>query len=207
MKTLRQWAGLNPPAALDPAHTALIVIDFQREYFDGKLPIPDGRAALAAARQLVTVADLLGMAVIHVHHVAANPAAPLFASGSSGAEPVAEMMPAPRHTTVIKRLPSSFAGTHLLELLQEKQAKTVIVCGLMTHNCVDSTVRDALHLGFAPIVAADACATRDLPGAAGGVAVPARQLHEAVLAGLADRIADVMPVRRILAALPAAVAA
>lgn len=202
LKTLRQWAGLQSPAVIDPAHTALLVIDFQREYFDGKLPIPDGRAALAAAAQLVAAADRNGMPVIHVHHVAANPAAPLFASGSSGAEPVAEMAPARHHATVIKRLPSAFAGTELADLLQARQCKTVIACGLMTHNCVDSTVRDALHLGLAPIVVADACATRDLPGAAGGAAIPAQQLHEAVLAGLADRVADVMTTAQVLGMLP-----
>lgn len=198
MKTLRQWAGISAPATIDPAHAALLVIDFQREYFDGKLPIPDGRSALDAAKKLVDAADSVGMAVVHVHHVAANPAAPLFASGSPGAEPVGEMTPASHHTTVIKRLPSSFAGTDLLSLLQQKECKTVIVCGLMTHNCVDATVRDALHLGFSPIVVADACATRDLPGAAGGRPLKAEEVHAAVLAGLADRIADVVTSDQVL---------
>lgn len=201
MRTLRQWAGLKPPASIDPKQAALLVIDFQREYFDGKLPIPDGPQALAAAQALVSAADRLGMAVIYVHHVAANPTAPLFASGSTGAEPVPGMTPAKHHGTVIKRMPSAFFGTDLLAMLQQHACKTVFLCGLMTHNCVDATARDALHLGFSPIVVADACATRDLPGAAGAPPVPAQQLHEAVLAGLADRIAEVVTTEGALALL------
>lgn len=191
MKTLRQWAGLSVPTVIDGHRTALLLVDFQREYFDGKLPIPEGSSALAAAQRLLAAAEKAGLFVIHIHHVAANPKAPLFASGSSGAEPVEGLRPVAHHGTVIKRLPSGFAGTELLELLRQLGCERVIVCGLMTHNCVDATTRDALHLGFAPIVVADASATRDLPGVSGGV-VTAQQLHEAVLAGLADRIADVM---------------
>lgn len=201
MKTLRQWAGLTPPTNVDCSRTALLLVDFQREYFDGKLPIPDGPSALASAQRLVEAAEKAGVFVIHVHHVAASPTAILFASGSSGAEPVDAMRPAEHHATVIKRLPSSFAGTELLELLRQRECNRVIVCGLMTHNCVDATTRDALHLGFAPIVVDDASATRDLPGVNGGAMVPAQQLHSAVLAGLADRIADVMSCDEVVAML------
>lgn len=200
MKTLRQWAGLTAPTKIDGRRTALLLVDFQREYFDGKLPIPDGPLALAVAQRLVAAAEKVGVSVIHIHHVAANPAAPLFACGSSGAEPVEALLPAAHHATVIKRLPSGFAGTELLELLRQRECERVIVCGLMTHNCVDATTRDALHLGFAPIVVSDASATRDLPGVSGDV-VTAQQLHEAVLAGLADRIADVMSCDEVIALL------
>ncbi len=198
MKTLRQMAGLAVPTSLDPAHTALLVIDFQREYFDGKLPLAEAAPALVAASWLVKPADRLDVTVIHVHHVAASPSAALFAAGSSGVEPVRGLEPAAHHQRVVKRLPSSFAGTDLAQRLRDKGCDTVIVCGLMTHNCVDATARDAMHLGFTVIVAADACASRDLPGAAGAPPLPARQVHEAVLAGLADRIADVLGAVQIL---------
>ena len=201
MKTVRQIAGLAPVEQLDPSRTALILIDFQREYFDGKLPLPDGPAALAVAEHMVRTADRLGLTVIHVHQVATSCTAPLFAPGSGGAEPVRGMVPADHHLRVVKRLPSSFAGTELANVLKERSCDTLIICGLMTHNCVDATTRDALNFGFAPIVAGDACATRDLPGAAGAPPVSARQLHDAVLAGLADRIAEVLSTEQILTLL------
>jgi nicotinamidase-related amidase len=62
----------------------------------------------------------------------------------------------------------------------------------MTHLCVSTTVRSALHYGFNPLVVANACATRDLPDGLGGT-VPADSLHRAELAALGDRFAIVVP--------------
>ncbi len=62
----------------------------------------------------------------------------------------------------------------------------------MTHNCVSSTTRAALDFGHAITLAADACATRDLPGPDGDI--PAATIHRATLAALGDHhalIADV----------------
>jgi nicotinamidase-related amidase len=203
MKTLRQWAGLPPTQSIDPATTALLLVDFQREYFDGKLPLPMADGALAAVLPLLRAAERAGMAVVHVHHRAGSHEAPLFAPDSVGAEAVTALMPAPDHLRVVKGLPSSFVGTGLEELLQERGCRTVIVTGLMTHNCVDATARDALHRGFAVLVAGDACGTRDLPGAVGGPYVAAAALHEAVLAGLADRIAEVFSAGQLVTMLAA----
>ena len=51
--TIRTMAGATTPQALNPAATALLVIDFQEEYFSGRMPIPDGLRALRNARRLV----------------------------------------------------------------------------------------------------------------------------------------------------------
>ena len=48
--TIRAMSGAVPIDRLDPASTALLVIDFQQEYFTGRLPIPDGQKALNKAR-------------------------------------------------------------------------------------------------------------------------------------------------------------
>jgi nicotinamidase-related amidase len=58
----------------------------------------------------------------------------------------------------------------------------------MTHMCVSSTVRAALDFGYMSTVAADACASRDLPDGSGGV-VAADAVHRVALAELADRFA------------------
>jgi nicotinamidase-related amidase len=63
----------------------------------------------------------------------------------------------------------------------------------MTHNCVDSTASDAFHRGYRVGIVADASATRDLPGP-DGITVPAAMVHAAVLAGLGDRIAEIIDV-------------
>ena len=62
----------------------------------------------------------------------------------------------------------------------------------MTHNCVSSTARAAKDLGYGITIAADACTTRDLPSPTG--TIPARALHDAELAGLADHHGAVVDV-------------
>ena len=73
--TLRHMAGAPVAASLDAAKTAVLVIDFQNEYFDGsaapgfaggRMVIPDGLAALRQAKRVVEFADAHGIRVIHV---------------------------------------------------------------------------------------------------------------------------------------------
>jgi len=72
-------------------------------------------------------------------------------------------------------------------------SETLLIAGYMTHNCADSTAREAFHRGYRVGVVADASATRDLPGLAGST-IPAATVHAAVLAGLGDRIAEIVEV-------------
>jgi nicotinamidase-related amidase len=191
-QTLRQMAGLKAPESLDPGKTALVLIDFQGDYFDpAKLPLPDGRQAAVKAAQLIDAADAAGVRVFHVQHVAPSPASPLFAPGSSGWAFVDPVTPRPGHETIAKTLPSSFVRTELDAKLRAAGVETLVIAGLMTHMCVDATTRDAVSNGYKAIVAGDACATRDLPAGDGGT-ITARDVHRATLAALGDRFADVM---------------
>ena len=192
-RTLRQMAGLKAPDSLAAAKTALVLVDFQGDYFDpAKLPIAGGPAAAAQAARLVAAFDAAGAKVVHVQHLAGSPAAPLFAPGSPGAEIVAAVQPKAGHEVVSKGLPSSFVNTELDAKLRAAGIDTVVVAGLMTHMCVDATARDAMSRGYKVIVAGDACATRDLPGPDGSEPIAAEAIHRSTLAALADRFADVM---------------
>ena len=64
----------------------------------------------------------------------------------------------------------------------EKKIKELIICGMMTHMCVDTTVRAAMDYGYSVIVVGDACATMDL--AINGETVPADMVQKAFLAAL-----------------------
>ncbi|MGO4417152.1 cysteine hydrolase, partial [Cupriavidus sp. KB_39] len=55
--SIRAILGAQPIDHLEASTTALVIIDFQKEYFSGRLPIPDGRRALAQAQRLVAFAD------------------------------------------------------------------------------------------------------------------------------------------------------
>ncbi len=192
-KTLLQLAGADPkPHALDSS--ALLLIDMQNEYVDGRLPLPGVQAALAQGRLLLDKARAVGRPVIHVRHAGRagglfDPATPAYAIADSVA-------PAAGEVIVDKPLPNCFAKTDLQAKLEALGVKSLVVAGFMTHMCVSSTVRAALDLGYGCTVAADACGTRDLPDGSGGV-VPAAELHRAELAGLADRFAVVVPTAAI----------
>lgn len=197
-RTLSETAGARADALPRAADCALVLIDFQREYLDGSLPLPGLQAAVQAAVQLVDAADAAGVPVIHVHHEGA-PGARLFAAASPGAQPLKQLPVGPAHHRIVKSMPSAFCETDLAPLLQRLQRGTLLLAGCMTHNCVDSTAREALHRGYTVFVAEDACATRALPGIDGG-ALPARQVHRASLAALADRHAAVRTSQAIRAA-------
>ena len=94
---------------------------------------------------------------------------------------------------IVKHFPNSFRETGLLDALRVVGATELVVAGMMTHMCVDTTVRAAADLGFACQLAGDACATRDLQF--GGEVVKARDVQLAYLAALNGSFASVKSAR------------
>jgi nicotinamidase-related amidase len=185
--TLLEMAGAHPaPAAL--SKSVVLVIDAQREYVDGALPLVGIDSALAEGSRLLKRARTAGTPVIHVVHRGAaplfDPDGPYFAI----AEPLA---PVAGETVIEKRMPNAFAGTDLQQKLAATGRKQIIVIGFMTHMCISSTVRAALDLGYATTLVSAATATRDLPDGKGGT-LPAQAVQQATLAALADRFATVV---------------
>jgi nicotinamidase-related amidase len=196
-KSLRQIAGLRQPGTVDPATTALILIDIQMDYFrPEKLLIPDGARVVERAAALRDWAGERGIAVVHIQQVS-GAASPIFAAGTDGIAIHPDLAPRDGETVIVKTLPSSFDRTDLHALLQECGVKTLILAGLMTHMCVETTCRGALPLGYAVIVAADATASRDLPAFDGSV-IPHAEVHRNALAAMGDRFADVLSTEAIL---------
>lgn len=184
-KTLMQLAGAEPrPHQI--SDSALIIIDAQREYLDGKLPLEGIEPALEACARLLSAARAAGAPVFHVQHKG-RPGG-LFDPQGAAFEICPQAAPLEGEAVIEKALPNAFAGTDLDALLKDTGAKQLIVCGFMTHMCVSSTVRAALDLGYASTVVASACATRALPTAAGET-LAAKALQEAELAALGDRFA------------------
>ena len=83
---------------------------------------------------------------------------------------------------VYKHTPNAFLNTNLLDLLKSWEVERVVICGMMTHMCVEATARAASDLGFQVLVAEDACATRDLKY--GDTTIPADHVHKSSLAAL-----------------------
>lgn len=183
----RSGATLTPPPTPD---AVLILIDCQREYVDGALPLHGVQTALEVVADLLSRARAASVPVIHVLHQG-RPGG-LFDPEGPGAATAPEAAPAPGECVVRKQLPNAFAGTDLLERIRATGRTRPVVAGFMTHMCVSSTVRASLDLGLFCTVVASATATRDLPAADGGV-VEATSVQRASLAALADRFALVLP--------------
>lgn len=186
-QTLFEMAGAKPePARL--SDSAFIIIDAQREYFDGALPAAGIEAAIAETAQLLARARQSGMPVIHVMHRGRGA---MFNPASPGFEIVAQLRPGTGESIIEKTLENCFAGSQLAETIQRTGRKNLIFSGFMTHNCLGTTARAARDLGYGITIVARATATRDLPDGKGGV-IPAAVVQNVNLAALADRTAVVV---------------
>lgn len=170
---------------------ALIVIDVQNEYVTGGLPIeyPPVQQSLENVGRAMDAARDAGVPVVVVQHIAPA-ASPLFARGSDGAglHPVVAGRPSDHH--VEKALPSAFTGTDLAEWIAENHIDTLTLAGYMTHNCIDSTARQALHAGLKVEFLHDAAGSVPYANRVGFAT--AQQIHQAFSVVLQSRYAAVL---------------
>ncbi|HEX2690316.1 MAG TPA: isochorismatase family protein [Kofleriaceae bacterium] len=195
--TLRARYHLPPITSLDARRTALVLVDFQQEFFTGRLRLPGGTRALDHARHLLAWARAAHVTVVHVRNLT-RPGSPLFAEGGSTSAFAPALCPRSDELVVTKPTGGGFTKTELDALLRARGIDTLVVAGLMTHLAVAMTAQDASVLGYRVVVAADATATRDLPDTAGGPPVAHGELHRAALAAIADRFADVQTTAQVL---------
>ena len=162
---------------------ALIIIDIQNDYFPGGAMELEGSEA-AGAKAGIALGSFREkkLPVIHVRHLSVRPGATFFLPGTRGAEIHASVKPLGGETVIEKNFPNSFRNTQLQAALERSGAKNLVVAGMMTHMCVDASVRHAADLGYKVTLLGDACATR--AQSFGGETVPARQVHAAFLAAL-----------------------
>lgn len=181
--------------------TALIVIDIQNDYFPGgKYPLVEPLAAAQRANMLLQCFRESDEPHVHIQHVSLEPDATFFIKGDSGTDIHDSVAHFEGEPIVYKHEPNSFLNTNLLELLKSWDVERVVVTGMMTHMCVDATARAAGDLGFKVIVAADACASRDLKF--GDTKIPADHVHKSFLAAL-TAYGDVMKADEVMALLAA----
>ena len=164
-------------------NTALLIIDIQNDYFPGgKMELVEPLATARKAYGLLQCFREHQGHHVHIQHIATRPGATFFLPGDRGTDIHDAVAHFEGEPLVQKHYPNSFRGTELLDLLRGWEIGRVVVCGMMTHMCVDATARAAADLGFELIVASDACATRDL--SFDGTSIPANHVHKAFLAAL-----------------------
>ncbi len=180
--------------------SALLIIDIQNDYFPGgKMELEGADAAGRKAAEALAAFRAKGLPVFHVRHLSTRPGASYFIPGTEGAEIHASVRPAAGEPVVEKNFPNSFRATDLKERLERAGIKQLVVAGMMTHMCVDSSVRQAFDFGYRVTLLGDACATRALSFA--GETVPAKQMHAAFLAALNGLFAKVASTEEILRSL------
>jgi biuret amidohydrolase len=197
----------------DPARTALLVIDAQREYFDadGALFTEHAAEILDNLQALVEGARRTGTRVVFLRHVQAADGSdtgrmgdfddtPSFVAGTPGVEIIPQLTPRDDEPVVDKTRYSAFVNTRLESILKTWGVDTVLITGLMTQFCSVTTARHAHDLDYRVIFLADANAGPDLPDLGFG-AVPHADALRAIATSLAAGIADVTDTRTLLAAL------
>ncbi|WP_261803583.1 cysteine hydrolase family protein [Variovorax sp. PAMC26660] len=195
--TIRAMSGAQARRQLPGNTTALLVIDFQNEYFTGRMPIADGSGAMAQTKRLLAWADQLAFPVFQIQHLAPAGAA-VFAEDGNTVSFHPDMQPRARDTVVQKRTVSVFASTDIARQLQSAHIRTLVITGLMTHACVAGAARDAAAQGFDVVVSSDATATRSIRRENGDT-VSHDGLHRAALAEIEDTFGDVLTTAQILA--------
>jgi nicotinamidase-related amidase len=177
--------------------TTLVIVDMQNDYFPGgRNPLEGSPQAAEQARKLLDLFREKDWPRVHIQHIALKPGATFFLPGTEGAEIYEAVRPMPGEAVIEKHFPNSFRQTELLETLRQAGSERLVVCGMMTHMCVDATVRAAVDGGFETLTAQDACATKAL--AFDGQPVPAAQVHAAFLAALKGTYGSVLTVEAIL---------
>jgi nicotinamidase-related amidase len=168
--------------------SALVVIDVQNEYVTGGLPIvhPPVEGSLERIGAAIDAANAAGLHVVLVRHTETDPTAGIFVSGSPAWQLHESVASRPHVAVVDKTLPGSFTGTELESLLSDRGVDHVVIVGYMTHMCVDTTTRQAMHLGLDVTVLDDATGTVDVSDD-----LPAALVHRVELGVLGDGFATV----------------
>lgn len=179
---------------------ALLIVDIQNDYFPGgAMELVGSPEAAQRAAQLLDAFREQRAAVIHMQHLSVRPGATFFRPDTEGVKIHESVTPLAGETVFRKHFPNSFRETPLLEHLRANGVDRLLIAGMMTHMCIDTTTRAAADLGFECLLAHDACATRDL--AFGATKVGAKDVHAAFVAALNGPFAKALPASEAQAAV------
>jgi nicotinamidase-related amidase len=139
---------------------ALLVIDLQNDYFPhGKFPLWNTDVVLQNIERAIEKATAQGIPVVHIQHVAKG-VAPFFNEGTPGADIHPRILAAaPEAPVVVKEFADSFEKTTLEETLTKLGVTDLLVCGMMTQNCVTHTAISKAAEKYGVMILPDCCTT------------------------------------------------
>ena len=186
---MTQIAAEPQPISVDLARTALIIIDMQRDFLEpggfGETlgnDVSRLQAAVGPCKAVLDAARATGMLVIHTREGHrpdlsdappakvergapskrigdAGPMGRILVRGEPGHDIVAALYPAAGEPVIDKPGKGAFYQTDLESMLKNRGIETLLVCGVTTEVCVNTTVREANDRGYRCVVVADACAS------------------------------------------------
>jgi nicotinamidase-related amidase len=186
---VRTIAAEPAPLAVDTGRVALVIIDMQRDFLEpGGFGAALGndvsllKAAVGPCRDLLAAARRAGVLVIHTREGhrpdltdappikvergdpatrigAPGPMGRILVRGEPGHDIIPELYPAPGEPVIDKPGKGAFYQTDLELMLKNRGIETLLVCGVTTEVCVNTTVREANDRGFRCIVLSDCCAS------------------------------------------------
>lgn len=176
---------------------ALLLIDLQNDYFPGgKMELVNSDEAVKKAAKIVKFFRKKKLPIIHIQHLSVRPGSTFFIPNTEGAKIHPAVEPLPNEVVFHKNYPNSFRNTGLLDYLKENSIKDLVICGMMTHMCVDATTRAAFDFGFNCTVISDSCASRKLIFE--HIEVPAQYVHTSFLSALSIVYAKVISTEEFL---------
>lgn len=191
LETFRNIYGLDSRLS-SLERSVLILIDIQREYRDGRVPLANVDAAADEAGRLLDLARRKNVPVIHISHNS-GPNSPVFASDSAYSDFLPQVMPREGEPILFKTYANAFLGTGLAEHIKKTGRDEVIIAGDTVGVCVSTTARVAAEeYGLRVTLVADAIAARDATDPLTGETISAETMRHVALTELADMFAIVV---------------
>ena len=183
---------------LKKEHAALLVIDMQRHFCEkaSSFFVPGSDRLAARLKDIIDIFDKQGRPIIFTRHIDSNDPENLmlrwWAEKIKEEDPmsrVVDILDAGKGVTVIKHQYDGFLNTGLEKILKEKSVRQVVVCGVLTNLCCETTARSAFMRGFEVYFAED------------GTATFSKEMHEATLLNLSYGFATLVSLKDVVKAL------
>jgi nicotinamidase-related amidase len=160
---------IHDAVTIDPAHTALIVVDMQNDFVreGGTLRVPDAEATIPAIQHLVALAREHAMRIVFTQdsHTEGDPEWRIWPEharvGTWGWQIIDALQPQPHDTVLPKLRYDAFYGTPLDHLLRLWQIDTLVLCGTVASICVHYTAASAALRWYRVIIPKDAISALD----------------------------------------------
>ncbi|CVK16318.1 Nicotinamidase-related amidase [Apibacter mensalis] len=154
---------------------ALLIIDIQNDYFEGKKnPLKNLLQASEQTKNILEKFRNEKLPIVHIQHISSRPEASFFIS----------------HTPRVKiHYHVKPKETDFQDTLKKLTVDELVICGMMTHMCVNATTRAAKDLGYTCTLIGDACANCDLK--INGEKIQANEVQDSFLAVLSHYNANI----------------